>query len=129
MNKKKILIIDDDTDLSASTKLFLESKNYEVDTAINTKTGLEIINRFLPDLLILDIMMDTNLEGFNFLNSLKSDDVLRKIPVIMNTSMAQMMGVNMRTACEDVPALPNTRFIDKSGDWEELLKVMNELLA
>jgi two-component system alkaline phosphatase synthesis response regulator PhoP/two-component system response regulator VicR len=128
MNKSKILVIDDDVDLLASTKLFLESKNYEVDTAINTKTGLQILNSFQPDLIILDIIMDSNLEGYNFLNDLKSDDSLMKIPVVMNTSMAEALGVNMRSAIEDVDNLPNTRFIEKSGDWEELLKAVKELL-
>lgn len=129
MEKSKILIIDDDMDLLASTKLFLESHNYEVNTAINAKIGLDVLKSFHPDLIILDIMMDTNLEGYNFLNDLKSNDIFRKIPVIMNTSMAKAMGVNMRSAIEDVDSLPNTRFIDKSGDWEELLIAMKELLA
>jgi len=124
----KILVIDDDVDFLASTKLFLESKNFEVDTAINTKTGLETLNSFQPDLIILDIIMDSNLEGYNFLNDLKSDDSLKKIPVIMNTSMAEAIGVNMRSSIEDVENLPNTKFIEKSGDWEELLEAVNELL-
>ncbi len=126
MNTKKILIIDDDEDLLASTRLFLESHAYEVSTAINTKTGMDLIQRIHPDLIILDIMMDTNLEGFNFLRALKSDDALRSIPVIMNTGMAQSFGVNMRSAIEDIDNMPNTRFIEKSGDWEELVKAMDD---
>jgi len=128
MNKIKILIIDDDLDLLASTRLFLESNNYEVNTAINTKIGSEVLMIFHPDLIILDIMIDTNLEGYNFLNELKSDDILRKIPVIVNTGMAKSIGVNMRAAIEDIENLPKTGFIDKSGDWEELLKAIKELL-
>jgi DNA-binding response OmpR family regulator len=128
MNKKKILIIDDDVDLLASTKLFLESKDYVVETAINSKIGLGFIKTFRPDLIILDIMMDTNLEGFNFLNELKSADDFKETPVIMSTSMAKTIGVNMRAAIEDVDSLPRTKFIDKSGDWEELLEAIKELL-
>ena len=128
MNKIKILIIDDDSDLLASTKLFLQTHNYEVATAINTKTGLQILNSFKPDLVILDIIMDSNLEGFNFLNDLKSDDSLKKIPVVMNTSMAQAIGVNMRSVIEEADNFPGTRFVEKSGDWDELLKAVEELL-
>ena len=73
-------------------------------------------------------MMDSNLEGFNFLNTLKSDQAYKNIPVIMNTGMAKAMGVNLRAAVEDVDDLPQTRFIDKSGDWEELIAVIKELL-
>jgi DNA-binding response OmpR family regulator len=128
MNKSKILIIDDDVDLLASTKLFLESKNYIVETAINSKIGLGTLKTFHPDLIILDIMMDTNLEGFNFLNELKSDDNLKETPIIMSTGMAKSIGVNMRAAIEDIDSLPRTKFIDKSGDWEELLEAIKELL-
>jgi CheY-like chemotaxis protein len=128
MNKNKILIIDDDVDLLASTKVFLESKKYEVGTAINSKIGLGILKTFHPDLIILDIMMDTNLEGFNFLNELKSDDNFKEIPIIMSTGMAKSFGVNMRAAIEDIDSLPKTKFIDKSGDWVELLEAIKELL-
>jgi DNA-binding response OmpR family regulator len=128
MNKNKILIIDDDVDLLASTKLFLESKNYEVETAINSKIGLEVLKTLHPDLIILDIMMDTNLEGFNFLNELKSDNNFKETPIIMSTGMAKSIGVNMRAAIEEVDSLPKTKFIDKSGDWEELLEAIKELL-
>jgi len=128
MNKNKILIIDDDVDLLASTKLFLESKNYEVETAINSKIGLGILKSFHPELIILDVMMDTNLEGFNFLNELKSDDNFKETPIIMSTGMAKSIGVNMRAAIEEVNSLPKTKFIDKSGDWEELLEAIKELL-
>ncbi len=128
MNKSKILVIDDDVDLLASVKLFLQSNNYEVSTAINTKTGLAVLKAFHPDLIVLDIMMDTNLEGYNFLNEFKSDENLKKIPIVINTSMAKAIGVNMRAVIEDVDSLPKTRFIDKSGDWEELLKAIKELL-
>jgi len=124
----KILIIDDDTDLLASTRLFLEADNYEVASAIDTKTGLEVLNIFKPDLIILDIIMDSNLEGFNFLNELKSDDLLKDIPVIINTSMAKAIGVNLRSAIEDADSFPKTKFIEKSGDLDELLIAVKELL-
>lgn len=128
MNKNKILIIDDDVDLLASTRVFLESKKYQVETAVNSKISLGILKTFHPDLIILDIMMDTNLEGFNFLNELKSDDNFKEIPIIMSTGMAKSIGVNMRAAIEDIDSLPKTKFIDKSGDWKELLEAIKELL-
>lgn len=128
MEKSKILIIDDDPDLIVSTRLLLEANNYEVATADNTKKGLQVLNIFKPDLIILDIIMDSNLEGFNFLNDLKSDVSLKKIPVIMNTSMAEAIGVNMRSTIEDADNFPETRFIDKSDDLDELLEAVRELL-
>lgn len=128
MDKRKILLIDDDADLLVSSKLLLEANNYEVATANNTTKGLEVLKIFEPDLIILDIIMDSNLEGFNFLNDLKSDISLKKIPVIMNTSMAQAIGVNMRSTIEDPENFPETIFIEKSGDMAKLLKAVKELL-
>jgi len=128
MNKSKILIIDDDADLLATTRLFLESENFEVATAINTKAGLQTLKNYKADLVILDIIMDSNLEGFNFLNDLKTDDSLKEIPVVINTSMSQAIGVNMRSAIEEADNFPKTKFVEKSGDWGELLKAVEELL-
>ena len=128
MSKNKILLIDDDVDFLASTRVFLESKKYEVETAINSKIGLEVLKLFHPDLIILDIMMETNLEGFNFLNELKADESFKEIPIIMSTGMAKAIGVNMRAAVEDIDFLPKTRFVDKSGDWTELLEAIQEFL-
>lgn len=128
MDKKKILIIDDDVDLLASTKLILENNSYVVNTAINSKIGADLLKSFHPDLIILDIMMDTDLEGYNFLHLLKSDDKLKNIPILMNTGMAKSLGVNMSSAIEENDLLPNTRFIDKSSDWEILIQEIQKML-
>ncbi|MBC8316058.1 MAG: hypothetical protein H8E51_11200, partial [Bacteroidetes bacterium] len=90
--------------------------------------GLEVLESFHPDLIILDIIMDTKLEGYNFLNELKSDPSKMKIPIIMNSNMAIALGVNMRSAIEDVDHLPKTRFMDKSGNHKGLLKTVEELM-
>jgi DNA-binding NtrC family response regulator len=128
MSKYKILLIDDDLDLSAAMKLTLETNNYDVITAVNTTGGMELIKNLKPDLIILDIIMDTDLEGFNFLNLLKVEVGIKEIPVIINTSMAKAIGVNLRWAIEDVEHLPWTKFVEKSDDCKELLSVVKEYL-
>ena len=109
--------------------MVIESNNYAVTTAINKKIGLDILESFHPDLIILDIIMDTKLEGFNFLNELKSDQSKKKIPIVMNSNMAEVLGVNMRSAVEDAEHLPKTRFVDKTGNYKELINTVNELLS
>ena len=64
-HKAKILIIDDDSDFIESTKLILESGDYEVVVARNGTEGLELVTLEDPDLIVLDIMMDSMFEGFN----------------------------------------------------------------
>jgi DNA-binding response OmpR family regulator len=124
MNKNKILVIDDDVDLLASIKLLLESNGYVAETAKNTTIGMNIIKSFNPDIIILDIMMDTNLEGYNFLRLFKADEKLNKIPIVMYSNMAKALGVNMLSVIEDVEELPKTKFVDKSNDLEELLNAV-----
>jgi DNA-binding response OmpR family regulator len=128
MSKNKILIIDDDVDLLASTKLILESHNYVVSTASNTKLGAEVLKNFMPDLIILDIMMNSDLEGYNFLHFLKSDEKLKNIPVIMYSGMSKALGVNMVSAIEENKLLQNAVFIDKSNDWNILLEEIKKML-
>ena len=65
MKAKRILMVDDDRDLVASVKAFLEARGYEVDTA---HSGIEARERLAvqrPDLVVLDIMMDYDTDGFN----------------------------------------------------------------
>ena len=55
----KILIIDDDIDLVEAMRLTLEKEGYEVVDAQDGKKGLEKIAREKPDLILLDVMMET----------------------------------------------------------------------
>ncbi|MFZ0033887.1 MAG: response regulator, partial [Sedimentisphaerales bacterium] len=64
MKNAKILIVDDDPDLTKALKATLESKNYTVITASNGSEGMDKINTDKPDLLILDVMMSTLQDGF-----------------------------------------------------------------
>jgi two-component system alkaline phosphatase synthesis response regulator PhoP len=62
MSKKKILIIDDDPDVRLSLRLPLESADYDISEATNSGEGLATIKKIKPDLVILDVMMDTGPE-------------------------------------------------------------------
>ncbi|MFC1874396.1 response regulator [Chloroflexota bacterium] len=80
-----MLVVDDDADFVESTKIVLESKNYEVIVAVNGDDGLRKAKKESPDLIILDIIMPVE-DGFTAAEQLKSDPKLAKIPVIMLTS-------------------------------------------
>ena len=57
MEKKKILLVDDDADFTEATKLLLESRSYEVTVAHDGKEGLKKVQTEEPNLIILDVMM------------------------------------------------------------------------
>ena len=64
MDTKRILIIDDDEDFRFQNRTFLESHNYSVLEAISGENGLAKLTEEKPDLIILDIMMETDQEGY-----------------------------------------------------------------
>ena len=78
MENRNILVIDDDRDFAMSTKTFLEGRGYTVDTAPNGTEGWEKIQAGKPDLVVLDIMMDYDAEGFNLAYKLRQDESWRK---------------------------------------------------
>ena len=128
METKKILIIDDDEDLTRSLQVSLENQNYEVDTANDAEKGLEKFNSDPPDLLILDVMMATDLEGHKVAHKIKSDPRNQNLPIIVITAMMDNIGVNIRDAFEGVGDLPFVFMLDKPFEIEDLTKMADHLI-
>jgi DNA-binding response OmpR family regulator len=88
MNQKhRILIIDDDPIYVKSTRAVLESHGYQVDSASNGDAGLAKMKQEMPDLVILDVMMDWVLEGVSVSQEMMDQQELRRVPIIMVTSI------------------------------------------
>ena len=85
MHKKKILIVDDEADILELIKYNLELENYEVEIALSGEECLDKIKVFLPDLIVLDLMLP-GISGLEVCKKLKSDSLSSKIPVIMLTA-------------------------------------------
>ena len=68
---KKILDVDDDIDVLEARKIILEHSNYDVVQATNIKVAGEILESEEIDLIILDVMMEKDSDGFNFAQSVK----------------------------------------------------------
>ena len=83
---KDILIIEDDKDLAESIRIILESKDHNVRIAYNAMLGFKEIQKSPPELILLDIMMATDTEGFDLAFKLKKDPLYQKIPIIIMTS-------------------------------------------
>ncbi len=85
MEKKKILIIDDEQDLVDFVKLRLEANNYLVVAASDGKEGLSVCARENPDLVLLDILIP-KIDGFKVCQALKKAPSTAGIPIIMLTA-------------------------------------------
>jgi CheY-like chemotaxis protein len=88
MSTARILVVDDDPDFVEIMRTILEANDYEVISAANGNQGLAQVKEHKPDLLILDIMMSTVLDGLHVSETLSQDPDARFMPVIMVSSIA-----------------------------------------
>ncbi len=84
-----ILVVDDDPDFTEITSTLLKSAGYEVQTACTGDQALTCMRQQPPDLVILDVMMSSVLDGVDLSDRMQADSQLRKIPVIMVSAIAQ----------------------------------------
>jgi len=132
MANEKILIIDDDDDLVHAMRLPLEAVGYKVSRASNGTEGLEKVKEVGPDLIILDVMMDTTTEGFHVVLELRSPDPkseykeFSRIPILMLTSIHDTTTLRFGPHKD---YLPVDAFIEKPIEPAELLKRVRETLS
>ena len=84
----KILIVDDDPDFVEATRIVLEAEGYETLSAADGDEGLLVTRAEKPDLIILDVIMSSILDGLNVSQQLQDDPDHKDIPIIMVTSIA-----------------------------------------
>lgn len=126
--QKQVLIIDDDPDYSEALKAVIESKGYQADTAPNSSAGIKKIETKKPDLIILDVMMETKDEGFNFARKLKRSEEYKTIPILMLTSIKESTGFDFQSEVGNDKWLPVNDYCDKLIDMEELMVKVEKLL-
>jgi CheY-like chemotaxis protein len=125
---RTILDVDDDLDVLEARKIVLEHNGFNVFQATNIKVALEILENEKIELIILDVMMEKNSDGFNFAQRIKMDERFKQIPIVMATA------VNQRTAFtfdveKDGAFLPVEKFMEKPIDPDDLIKAVNGLLG
>ncbi len=86
--QKKLLLIDDDPNLILLVKDYLEFRGYEVIPASNGRVALDIMKEFTPDLIICDVMMP-EMDGYTFVETLRSDMNSDWVPVIFLSARGQ----------------------------------------
>lgn len=127
----KILVIDDDPDIVAGVKMVLESAGHEVLSAPSGKEGLEQIKQNTPDLIILDVMMESHTEGFELALKLHSPDPasewkrFKGLPILMLTAIHSTTPLRYEP---DIDYLPVELFVDKPIDPDDLIGKVNWIL-
>lgn len=132
-DRPRILVIDDDPDVVELMRIALEANGYEVCSASNGTEGLRAVREIRPDLIILDVMMDTTTEGFQVSYQLRSADPnspygeFSTIPIIMLTGISQKMQMSFSVQ-KDGDYLPVDEFMEKPIRLDPLLAMIRKLL-
>ncbi|HEY2738251.1 MAG TPA: response regulator [Thermoanaerobaculia bacterium] len=88
MTQERILLIEDEPDIAEVLQYNLEKEGFEVETARRGDTGLEVIRRGAPDLLLLDLMLP-GIDGLELTRLLKRDTATAHLPIVMLTARGE----------------------------------------
>ena len=120
--KPRILVVDDEADLLTVLKIGLETEGYDVLTASDGEQGLALARQFMPDLMVLDLMLP-RMDGYKVCRALKFDDRYKKIPIFILS--ARSGETDRRLALE----LGADEFHSKPYDMRELVARVRTRLA
>ena len=123
MDKKKILVVDDEPDILRVTSIRLKKLGYNVLTAVDGKQGLDTMRREKPDLVLLDLVMPS-MDGAEVCEQLKNDKVLKHVPIILFTA-----GGSPAMTDEKVKQFGADDYIVKPFDPEEFRGKVEKILA
>ena len=128
----KILVIEDDPDMVMALRMPLEANDYEIFTASAGEEGLQKVKEVEPDLIILDVMMETTTAGFQVSLQLRNPEpdseyaAYRHIPILMLTAIHTTTSLRFGP---DEAYLPVDDFVDKPIDPDNLLEKVNALIS
>jgi CheY-like chemotaxis protein len=121
----RILVVDDDPDFVEITRTILEANGYHVATAASGENALPAMRKDPPDLVLLDVMMSSVLDGLNLSHAMSADSTLRKVPIIMISSIAESPEAGMFPTDEYIPI---DAWITKPVQPDDLLKKVAQFI-
>ncbi len=119
---KKILIVEDDAVLQKVLTEYLTSEGFEISSALDGETGLQMSKTINPDLILLDIILPKK-DGYEVLKEVKSDSKTKDIPIILLTNLDSISDV------EKALELGATTYLVKADyKLEEVASKIKEIL-
>lgn len=122
MRKGKVLVVDDEVNITQILEFSIGSEGYEVLSASNGEEAVEKARREQPDLIILDIMMP-RIDGYETCRILKSNPLTKNIPVVLLTAKGR--DIDKRLGYE----VGATDYIIKPFSPSKLIERIHELLV
>jgi DNA-binding response OmpR family regulator len=127
IKKKKILLVDDDTDYLFQLNIALQDMGFEVIAADTQKEAENIIDKVKPDLAILDLMMENQDTGFILCHIIKNK--YPDVPIIIASAVTAETGLLFDVDSEDDKEwIKADLFLDKGIRKDQLQKEINKLL-
>jgi CheY-like chemotaxis protein len=87
---KRVLIVEDQSDIRKLIRMTLEFEDYEIHEAADGAFGLSMVAAVKPDLVLLDVMMPGELDGLQVCQRIKSNPATRHIKVVLLTARGQV---------------------------------------
>ncbi len=119
-NGKTILVIDDSTTNIVLLQAVLNNKGYIIETALNVKDAYSIMNRKMPDLILLDLLMP-RINGYEFLKEIKANEKTCNIPIIVVSALTDQENIQRSMS------LGADEFITKPVDIQKLLEMVDSV--
>jgi PleD family two-component response regulator len=123
MGKGRILVVEDDYDISNMLRIFFGGQSYEVEVAARGQVALESVRKQLPDLIMLDINLP-DMSGYDLCKALRTTSRTSNIPIIFLTQKDERSDkiIGLELGADD--------YITKPFDIEEVrLRVVNAIAA
>jgi two-component system alkaline phosphatase synthesis response regulator PhoP len=124
----KVLIVDDDPDFHVTVHAFLQSDGYSLLSAFSEQEGLEMARREKPDLILLDVIMQTTTDGFDFCREARRDPAIKHTPILGISAMEKLTGAHFPPDI-DRDLFPVDAYMNKPVSPEGLLAEVKKLLA
>lgn len=123
---REILVVDDDPDFVEITRTILRKEGYRVTSASNGEQAFQSMMQERPDLVLLDLMMATPLDGVNLSGRMSRDRHLKDIPIIVISSIDSSQHAGL---LPDDVHIPIDAWISKPVNPQHLLKTIRRFLA
>lgn len=129
--KGDVLLVDDDRDIRDSLKIVLENSGYAIRTAINGREALAAIKNRLPDIMILDIMMSSDTEGFDLAFELQQMPEFENLPIVIMTSFLDKVKAEGPDQFQHIlgESWPAKWLFEKPVDPKKLIEKIEEILG
>ncbi len=122
-----MVVVDDDKDYLFTMETFLKRNDFKVFTADNGKEGINLIKSQHPDVILLDVMMETLFSGYEVCKAVRSDPEFEFTPIVGISGMAGELGIKYEQYRDDKYFTPDV-FVEKPVDKELLMDIISQAI-